>query len=202
MIHTVELLFSINYQEVQYLFSTNGINIARFNHFGGAVKQLKESMKKPFPAYSVTWISYQGEDNWNLHIKVDVLRILGRGNFTEKDYKLVEVDICKFLIKQFGHSLHFDQHTLTRIDYRLDVIIPNKNNQNLIFHLFEKYTEKYGHKKKLNGARMKMGNPSNMILLNTTNQRALNSLFTVRKMNVVQKSIKVRTLKLNRMKKM
>lgn len=151
MIHTVELLFPLEYTEVKRLFFKYNVNPERFEKFGGAVKQLKQEMKKQgeFSAYSITWISCKGNGSWNIHLKIDVLKIVGRSLFTEDEYENVEADIRKFLISQFGHSSYFNNHRLTRVDYRFDVIIKNESYRNLIFHLFEKYTEKYGFKVKV-----------------------------------------------------
>lgn len=96
MIHTFELLLPVHYDEVQHLFRKNNINVAKFDYFEGAINKLNENIKKNFIGYSVTWISQVGNGNWNLHLKVDVPKILGRGKITEKDYNLVESDIRKF----------------------------------------------------------------------------------------------------------
>ncbi|MCR6112644.1 hypothetical protein HXA35_20105 [Bacillus sp. A301a_S52] len=92
-------------------------------------------------------------------MKVDVLKIVGKSQFTEVEYDNVEADIRKFLIRNFGHSSYYNEHRLTRIDYRYDVIISNPTFRKLIFHLFEKYTEKYGFKGKIKWGKDENDNP-------------------------------------------
>ncbi|MGM8215814.1 phage/plasmid replication domain-containing protein [Bacillaceae bacterium W0354] len=158
MLHTVEILFPINYQEGQHLFSRYQIKVENFNYFEGGIKKLNKSISEKFPCYTITWLSCRGSV-WNLHVKIDILKLLGRSNITEKDYNLVEADIRRFLIYQFGHSTHFDNHTLTRIDYRYDVEIPEEKHRELIFHLFEKYTNKYFYKQKIKWGKDSTGKP-------------------------------------------
>lgn len=159
MIHTVEMLFPINYQDVQSLFSRYKVNVAKYKHFSGAVKRLKESIIKEFPAYSLTWLSCEGKGEWNLHMKIDLPKMLNRGEITEVDYKLVEADIRIFLMKLLGSPSYFSQHRLTRIDYRLDIVVPQKSHRDLIFFLYEKYTKKYGFKKKVKWGRNEQWEP-------------------------------------------
>lgn len=159
MLHTVEILFPINYQEVQHLFSKHQIKLEYLNYFEAGIKQLNKSIKKEFQCYSVTWLSSIGNAEWNLHVKIDILKMLGRSNITEKDYNLVEADIRRFLFYQFGHSAHYDNHILTRIDYRYDVEIPDEKHRELIFHLFEKYTNTYFYKQKIKWGKDETGKP-------------------------------------------
>ncbi|MCR6112645.1 hypothetical protein HXA35_20110 [Bacillus sp. A301a_S52] len=65
MIHTVELLFPLDYTEVRRLFSKYKVNLDKFKKFGGAVNQLNLEMKKheEFSAYSITWLSCKGNGN-------------------------------------------------------------------------------------------------------------------------------------------
>ncbi|WP_176555765.1 hypothetical protein [Virgibacillus ndiopensis] len=72
---------------------------------------------------------------------------------------MVELDIRKFLTRHFGHSDYFDFHTLTRIDYRLDVYVPDKRDQELLFHLLNKYTMRFAYKEKIKWGKGENGNP-------------------------------------------
>jgi len=146
VIHTVEMLLDVDYEEVLLLFKRYKIKAEVYEKFGAVVKKLTQNVKHEHPAFAFTWLSSKGKGLWNIHLKIDIVRLLRKSDITEKDYPIVEAQIRKFLIAQFGHSSHFDQHRLTRIDYKLDVVIPNKNHQKLIFHLFEKYTKKFRFK--------------------------------------------------------
>ncbi|MBS4221866.1 phage/plasmid replication domain-containing protein [Lederbergia citrea] len=160
MIHTFELFMLICYEDFQHLFSKYGVGLNKYNYIRAAVKELNKGIKKVFPAYAITRTWEQtGGDDWYLQIKVDVVKMLDRGEITEADYELVELDIRKFLFRHFGHSDYFDSHTLTRIDYRMDVEIPNRKDRELLFHLLEKYTMKYAYKEKIKWGKDENGDP-------------------------------------------
>ncbi|MDE1429427.1 hypothetical protein PVN37_22430 [Bacillus licheniformis] len=159
MIHTFEMMLLVAYYDIQHLFSVYGVNLNKYDYFGAAVKQLNCGVKKKFPAYSITWISCRADGDWNLHLKVDAVKMLNRGEIIEEDYDLIESDIRKFLIRNFGHSEYLDSHTLTRIDYKMDVNLPNQKERELLFHLLEKYTMKYGYKEKIKWGKDDDGNP-------------------------------------------
>lgn len=149
LIHTFEMLLKVNYIDIQKLFSLYGINTTKYSYFGAAVKHLSSDIKQKHTAYTVTWVSYQGNDDWNIHLKIDATKLLGRGDILETDYELIESKIRMFLTQYFGHSDYFDSHTLTRIDYKVDVKLPNPKERELLFHLMEKYTNRYCYKEKI-----------------------------------------------------
>lgn len=159
MIHTFEMLLLVTYSDIRHFFSRYGVNINKYDYLGAAVTKLKSEVEKSSPAYSVTWISGRADGNWNLHLKVDVVRMLNKGEILEGDYDLVETDIRKFLNWHFGHSLYFDPHTLKRIDYKMDCIVPNAKERELLFHLLEKYTARYARKQKIKWGKDNDGNP-------------------------------------------
>lgn len=160
MIHTFEMILKLPYSDVQHLFSIYGVNMNKYHYFEAAVKQLnKEVKKKNKDVYAITWIKCQANGDWNLHLKVDVVKMLHKGDILESDFSLVESDIRKFLIRHFGHSTYFDTHTLKRIDYKLDVMVANPKDRKLLFHLLEKYTARYAYKEKINWGIDEDGNP-------------------------------------------
>lgn len=159
LIHTFELLILVNYDDIRHLFLMYGLKLDRYHYFHAAVKQLNREIKKNFPAYAITCIWNEPTGDWYLKLKVDAVKMLKRGKITEADYNAVELDIRKYLIHHFGHSGYFDQHTLTRIDYRLDVEIPDPQHRELLFCLLEKYTFKYAYKEKVKWGKDENGNP-------------------------------------------
>ncbi|RKQ16447.1 hypothetical protein [Ureibacillus endophyticus] len=159
MIHSVEILFPVEYEEVQLLLKRNRVKAEAYEKFGAVVKKLTQNVKSEHPGFAFTWLSSNGKGSWNIHLKVDIVKLLRKSDITEKDYQGVEAIIRKFLISQFGHSSHFDEHILTRIDYKLDVVIPNKNHEKLIFHLYEKYTERFRFKEKIKWGKDEQGKP-------------------------------------------
>lgn len=153
------MLLHADYYDVKRLFSYYEINLTRYKYFGAAVDKLTETMKEQNKTYVVTWIVYKGNDEWNIHLKVDVIKMFKRGEINEDDYRLIEANIRKFLIRIFGKSDFFDSHILTRIDYRMDVKLHGIKNRELLFHLFEKYTKRYKYKKKIKGGKDENGKP-------------------------------------------
>jgi hypothetical protein len=153
------MLLHVNYYDVNHLFSYYNINLTRYKYFEAAVKNLTAKMKEQDETYVVTWISYKGNDDWNIHLKVDVIKMLKRGEINEEDYRLIESNIRDFLIVLFGSSEYFDLHILTRIDYRKDVKLLDRKERKLLFHLFEKYAKKYRYKEKLKWGKDENGTP-------------------------------------------
>lgn len=159
MLHSFEMLLVIDYEDVQHLFSRYKIKVEKYDHFGAAVEKLNDCVKREFKSYAIRWISSQGKGIWYLHLIVDAIEILGRSDITETDYVAVEADIRSFLIRHFGHSSYFDDHRLTRIDYRYDAIVPTDEDRKLLFHLLEKQSKKYGFKEKVKYGRDEFGDP-------------------------------------------
>lgn len=161
MIHSFELFIPVNDKDIDQLFFKYGIKVNRYRYIPAAIKQLNKKLKNVFPAYAIvrTWRNLQLPGIWYLTIKVDAIKLLNRGTITDDDYDLIELDIRKFLTYHFGLSYHFDYHTLTRIDYRIDVAVPNPQHRELLFHLMEKYTLKYAYKEKIKWGKDKNGDP-------------------------------------------
>ncbi|EQB37042.1 hypothetical protein M948_10210 [Virgibacillus sp. CM-4] len=159
MIHTFELLLTISDEDCQHIFSKYGVKLYKYRHIRAAVKELNRKIKEIFTHYAIvrTWERVDGD--WNLQFKVDVVKLLNRGTVTEEDYDLVELDIRKFLTRHFGNSDYFDSHILTRIDYRLDVYVPDKRDQELLFHLLNKYTMRFAYKEKIKWGKDQNGDP-------------------------------------------
>src|SRR5699024_11132635 len=57
----------------------------------------------------------------------------------------------------FGDDSSYD--TLIRIDYKMDCLVPDERERELLFHLFEKYTRKYRFKQKIKWGKDDDGNP-------------------------------------------
>lgn len=149
----------ISYEDFHHLFSMYGVKLNKYHYVRAAVKELNKEIKKSHPADAITRTWEQVNGDWNLQLKVDAIKMLNRGTITEEDYELIESDICRFLIRHFGHSDYFDSHRLTRIDYRMDVELPNPKDRELLFHLLDKYTAKYAYKEKIKWGKDENGNP-------------------------------------------
>jgi len=161
LIHSFETFIPVSSEDMQQLFSKYGIKVNKYRYIRAAVEELNKQLKKVFPAYAIvrTWEHEYLDGIWYLQFKVDAIKVLNRGTITEGDYELIELDIRKFLTRHFGYSDYFDYHTLTRIDYRIDVEVPDPQHRELLFHLLEKYTLKYAYKEKIKYGKDKDGNP-------------------------------------------
>ncbi|MBU9710895.1 phage/plasmid replication domain-containing protein [Evansella tamaricis] len=159
MIHSVEMVLPNKQERVEYLFTSYGANITKYEHIGAAVRQLNRELKKEYRAFTISWLSCNASGTWNLHLKIDLIKLLGKSFIQEDDYDLVEFKIRDFLIDHFAESSSFDSHRLTRIDYKLDVRLPDKKQRELLFHLLEKHAAKYAYKVKIKWGRDEDGNP-------------------------------------------
>ncbi|WP_110114483.1 hypothetical protein [Bacillus sp. CGMCC 1.16541] len=159
MIHTIEMILSIDYETIKRLLKKHNVQSDAYHHFGAVVKKLNENLKQSHSEFVFTWLCSQGKGVWDAHLKVDLVKLLGKGKIVEADYLTVESSIKKFLYSQFGSTEYFNNHRLTRIDYKLDVVIPNKDHRKLLFHLYEKYTRIYFYKKKIKWGKDEEGNP-------------------------------------------
>lgn len=161
LLHSFELYIPISSEDMNELFSKYGIRVNKYRYIRAAVIELNIALKKVFPAYAIVhiWEDMYLDGIWYLKFKVDAVKVLSRGTINEEDYELIELDIRKFLTRHFGYSYYFDYHTLTRIDYRIDVEVPNRQHRELLFHLLEKYAFKYAYKEKIKWGKDENGEP-------------------------------------------
>jgi hypothetical protein len=176
LIHSFELFIPASSEDMQQLFSKYRIRVNKYRYIRAAVKELNKELKNVFPAYAIvrTWEDKHLDGIWYLQFKVDAVKVLNRGTITEEDYELIELDIRKFLSYHFGYSYHYDYHTLTRIDYRIDVEVPNPNTESCYSTYWRNAQLSLHTKRKLNGVRMKMVIHKSTIHPNITNVRVRN----------------------------
>ncbi|MFD1447950.1 phage/plasmid replication domain-containing protein [Oceanobacillus profundus] len=160
MIHTFELLIYVSGEDIQLLFSKYGIRVNKYRYIRAAIEELNKKLKNVFPAYAIVRTrEHEHLDGiWYLKFKVDAVKVLNRGTIKEEDYELIELDIRKFLTRHFGLD-YFDYHTLTRIDYRIDVEVLNPQHRELLFRLLEKLAVKFAYKEKIKYGKDENGKP-------------------------------------------
>ncbi|MEK4801052.1 hypothetical protein MHI02_05765 [Oceanobacillus sp. FSL K6-0118] len=161
MIHSFELFIPVSSEDMKQLFSKYGIRVNKYQYIRAAVKKFNKKLKNVFPAYAIvrTWEDKYLDGIWYLQFKVDAIKVLNRGTITEEDYEFIELDIRKFLSWHLGYSYCFDYHTLTRIDYRVDVEVPDPQHRELLFRLLEKTAVKFAYKEKIKWGKDENGNP-------------------------------------------
>lgn len=133
-------MFELHYQEVQDLQRRLSIKYTQLNkHFEGE-----------FPGVTMT-ITNSGNGKWKLYMVVDAIRLLGKPDITEDDYKSLEKEIRYILWRVVGHSSHYRTHTLLRIDFRYDVRIEDEDTRMLLINMYKKLTASYRFQQKYLG---------------------------------------------------
>lgn len=140
MIHTFKIYVPLHYQEVQDLQRRFNIKYTEVNKF----------FDDKFPGVTLS-ISNSGSGKWKLYMIVDAITLLGKPDITEVDYVSIENELKYILWNIVGHSSHYKDHILLRIDFRYDVPIKEKNTRMLLMDLYKKQTKSYGFQKKFLG---------------------------------------------------
>jgi hypothetical protein len=140
MIHTVKIMFPLHHQEVQDLQRRLNIKYTELNKYVEGV----------FPGVTMS-ISHSGYGKWMLYMVVDAILLLGKPDITEADNEPLKREIKYILWNLFGHSSHYKDHILQRIDFRYDVQVKDKNNRMLLMDLYKKLTDSYRFQKKFLG---------------------------------------------------
>ena len=84
--------------------------------------------------------------DWSLYIYVDFIKLLGKADISEKDFADAMKEINRF--KQFVFGNDRKEIILTRIDYRFDIVVTDKNHRQLFLKLYRKSYETHRFKKK------------------------------------------------------
>lgn len=138
-------MFPLHYQEVQDLQRRLNIKYTELN----------KNVEGVFPGVTMS-ISHSGYGKWVLYMVVDAILLLGKPDITEADKEPLKREIKYILWNLFGHSGHYKDHILHRIDFRYDVQIKDKNNRMLLLDLYKKLTNSYRFQKKFLG-KLKQG---------------------------------------------
>lgn len=140
MIHTFKMLFLLHYEEVQDLQRRLNIKYTQVNEY----------FEGMFPGVTMS-ITNSGNGEWKLYMVVDAIKLLGNPDITEDDYMPIEKEIRYILWHVVGHSSHYSNHTLLRIDFRYDVLVKDKDHRMLLVDLYKKLTKSYKFQKKYLG---------------------------------------------------
>ncbi|WP_062515150.1 hypothetical protein [Halobacillus sp. KGW1] len=159
MIHTFSIMLTLTNQELVNLYAAYGQDFQRFDHLKSAVKWINKSIKGVYSPITINWVNQLASDSWQISIKVDAVKMLSRSDIDENDYLEIENRLQQFLLEHQIDSAAYDDHILTRIDYKYDVCIPDVKERELLFHIFEKQTLNYRYKKKFKWGRDKDDNP-------------------------------------------
>ncbi|WP_246880620.1 hypothetical protein [Sporosarcina sp. 6E9] len=140
VIHTFKLFFVLHHEEVSDLQRRLNINYEQLNqHFDGRL-----------PGVSMSLI-YCKDGKWRLYMVIDAIKLLGKPDIIDADYVTIERELKYILYEVVGHTAHYKDHILHRIDYRYDVKIADENKRMLLMHLYKKLTKSYRFQKRYLG---------------------------------------------------
>ncbi len=137
MIHTAEFSIQLDHEHINF----------RKDHYG------KEPINQILHRHMIKGISgveYSNKLNASCKMVIDIPLILNKGNIEEKNYDQVERYIKGALSIVYGDVQLFEQHDLSRVDYRFDMEVSDENIRNVYFELFKKLKKKTAHLKKKN----------------------------------------------------
>lgn len=135
MIHTAHFYILLNVDEVQQLQQ----------RFGVPYTEIGKKVDCQFSAFTTWMVDKYG---FRLHFIIDFIKLLGKADIKESDYLQVEKEIKNYLFYLFLDVTMFDRICMVRIDYRLDVKIPDPKHRELLLHLYKKTVEKFRFQKK------------------------------------------------------
>lgn len=133
MIHTIHLYCRLSNEEVSYIV----------NKFNKDIRFISDDMNELFPACTTAINRRHGE--WAVYIVADIIKLLRNPIINQSDYKEVEAYLNSYMNKI---GLTYDDLTLIRIDYRMDVLIKDKNEREALFRIYRKAIDKYGFRRK------------------------------------------------------
>ncbi|RCW62969.1 hypothetical protein [Saliterribacillus persicus] len=159
MIHTFEFYLRIDTKALQNLFSLHMVTRINWDNVRAEIKKINQKIDINFYGIKINYLKELVNEEYQINIKVDITKLLSKGKILEMDYYIVKECIQEFLNHSFGNHVIFDQHILTRIDYKLDAIVNVEKDRELLFHLIEKHTKKYSHKSKYRWGKTDIGEP-------------------------------------------
>lgn len=145
MIHTFQLHSELGECHKRY---ANGVH-------GVKAKEIPNFVKGSFESMTVK-INENGYTTW-ASIIVDVPLLLKKGRIRDEDYQEVENAIRAMFSYVFGDGNLFEEHYLTRMDYRLDKEVESEEIRMLYNFLFKKTCRKTGRFKRITGKKEEGG---------------------------------------------
>lgn len=131
MIDTFELSWKLTYEQREYLEDGMGIKLRDL-----AVATRGRSEGVTYQAYDTKYGAF-------VKITINIPRLLSRGVVTDDDYTKVERQVINELIFYFGDKQMFQEHGLTRLDYRIDCGNIPKQLRNLYILVYDKAKDSY-----------------------------------------------------------
>ncbi|MDF2065101.1 phage/plasmid replication protein [Bacillus sp. Cr_A10] len=134
MLHTAHFYLDITGEELYFLENHLGVS---YENIGSKANEYVDGI--------TTWVTKKY--GTRLHFNVDFIKLLGKPKIIESDYLEVEKKLKSYLLYLFLNQGYYDRVVLIRIDYRLDVRLP-ENKRKAIMFLYKKTAEKHRYQKK------------------------------------------------------
>lgn len=134
MLHTTQFCCQLQSEEIYNL--TQRFNVSA------------DSLYKEIDGISpgITTALKERSYDWSMLIYVDFIKLLGKADISEKDFADAMKEINRF--KQFVFGNERKEIILTRIDYRFDIVVSDKQQRELFLKLYRKSYERHRFKKK------------------------------------------------------
>lgn len=139
MIHTAKFFMKLEKEDIYRLVDRYGEKVTVI----GDLIDRKYEWSATSIYYSRSEESYS-MNSWVLNLVVDFVKMLGRSNITENDYKFVENEMNNYIYELFGNSNN--ELKMVRLDYRVDIKVP-KEDRFILLKLYRKSYKKHGFKK-------------------------------------------------------
>lgn len=140
LVHTIEMYTVINKKEKKEIEEERNKGIKEL--LGRIMQQYPEIKLRIFPTKLTS--------AYNIYLQTDVIELLKKrdGVISEKDSVHLQQIIAEVEYELFGKWEQ--KFILCRVDYRLDVVVDNKQERGYLFKLWNKLAQKYSHLKKRN----------------------------------------------------
>lgn len=135
MIHTAEFSIQLDYEHINF----------RKDHYG---KEPINQILNRHMMKGISSVEYSNNLNESCKMVIDIPLILNKGNIEESDYERVERYIKGALSIVYGDEQLFEEHNLSRVDYRFDIEVSDENIRKVYFELFRKLKKKNAHLEK------------------------------------------------------
>ena len=133
MIHTANLYLTLDPTDIDFIQ----------NKYNVALNLLSDTLSTT--SIRVHFFRHYGIQYMNFN--VDFIKLLDTSCIAEDDFEKVCLKISNYLEGIFKNDCKFEKLVLTRIDYRLDAIVP-KEHRDILLNLYKKTIDKHGHKEK------------------------------------------------------
>ncbi|NBI06110.1 phage/plasmid replication domain-containing protein [Senegalia massiliensis] len=148
MVHTAKFFIWLNEEDIifledKYKTKPNIINLDSTGITAHIIKRRVYTLGKNKLTFN---IREEQSTNYIMYINVDFILLLGKEDIKEQDFKEINTILNSYLFNIFEDNKK--DLLLNRIDYRMDVKIPNENEREVLMKLYKKTIEKYRFQRK------------------------------------------------------